>query len=191
VDSARGLAPSRFRSRAAALAALAAAVLLAATACTSRGPTASGTGGGHDDQHVVAVAGWTKIASLPDYVVVANVLPGEEMFTHEQMVAEHPTEGEQVLDGPGNPLGDDVRHVEAHIYDRTTGKPLADLHPEIVLVNHTTGVRTEIPPTLMQDVAIGGLDVHYGNNVVIPANSDLSLSVRIGPEEVSLDGHLD
>ena len=58
-------------------------------------------------------------------------------------------------------------------------------------MNHTTGVRTEIPPTLMQDVRIGALDVHYGINVVVPANSDLSLSVRIGSEEVSLDGHLD
>jgi hypothetical protein len=186
--SSPAVAVRRRRGRIVAFAALPLLAAVSACAGTNAGAARRSAGAGQD---VVAVAGWTRIASLPDYLVVANVLPGEEMFTPAQMAADHPTEGEAVIDGPANPLGDDVRHVEAHIYDRTTGKPLADLHPVIVLVNHTTGTRTEISPTLMQDVKIGALDVHYGNNVVVPADSDLSLSIKIGPEEVSVDGHLD
>jgi uncharacterized Zn-binding protein involved in type VI secretion len=33
--------------------------------------------------------------------------------------------------------------------------------------------------------------VHYGNNVSVPGSSDLSLSVVIGSEQVTVDGHLD
>jgi hypothetical protein len=167
------------------------ALLGAVTVAT--GLSACGSGGGTEGhgQQVVEVAGWTRIASTKSYLVIANVLPGERMYTAEEMAAEHPTVGEMVIEGPAEPLGSDVRHVEAHIYDRTTGKPLSNLSPVIVLLNRTTGAHTDIVPTLMQDVNIGPLDIHYGNNVVVPGGSDLSLSIVVGAEEVSVDGHLD
>lgn len=113
------------------------------------------------------------------------------MFTSAAARAEHPTEGELILDGDGNPVGVDVRHVEAHVYDRGTGLPLTSVAPVLVLRNRTSGELTEIAATLMQDVNIGAPDVHFGNNVLVPGNSDLSLTIRIGDEEVTLDGHLD
>lgn len=144
-----------------------------------------------DDQAVVAAAGWTRIATTEDYIVVANVLPGERMFTSAEAKAEHPTEGELIIDGPGHPLGPDVRHVEAHIYDRTTGLPLTSVRPVIVVLNRTSGELTEVRSTLMQDVNIGAADIHFGNNVPVSGDSDLSLTVTIGDQEVTLDGHLD
>ena len=142
-------------------------------------------------QDVAAAAGWTRIATTAKYFVVANVLPGEHMYTQAERDAEHPTEGELIIAGIGNALGVDVRHVEAHIYDRATGTPLSNVTPSIEILNRTTGQRIHVTPTLMQDIAIGPLDIHYGNNVVVSGNSDLTLAITIGDEAVTVDGHLD
>lgn len=140
---------------------------------------------------VAAAAGWTRIASTASYFVVANVLPGEHMYTLAEDVADHPTVGELIISGVGNPVGDNVRHVEAHIYDRSTGMPLRDVRPSIEVLNRRTGQRIDVAPTLMQDLAIGALDVHYGNNVAVQGDSDLTITITIGDEVVTLDGHLD
>ncbi len=142
-------------------------------------------------QDVVAVAGWTRIAVTESYLVVANVLPGEEMFTSAEAGVEHPIEGELILSGTGRALSTNSRHIETHIYDRRTGVPLADLRPSIVVLNRTTGELIEVEGTLMQDVNIGVLDIHYGNNVAVAGNSDLRLTITVGEEEAILDGHLD
>jgi mRNA degradation ribonuclease J1/J2 len=140
---------------------------------------------------VVAAAGWTRIAATDTYLIVANVLPGEQMFTAAEAQEQHPIEGELIISGNGRALGVDSRHVEAHVYDRSTGLPLANLKPHIVLLNRTTGKQIEVESTLMQDVNIGAIDIHYGNNVTVVGNSDLRLTVTIGDEEATLDGHLD
>ncbi|HEY7628713.1 MAG TPA: hypothetical protein VH761_16700 [Ilumatobacteraceae bacterium] len=144
-----------------------------------------------DADDVAAVAGWTRIALTPSYLLVVNVLPSEAMYTDDEMQAMSPTEGEAILDGPGEPVGLGVRHVEAHIYDRRTGIPLSNVEPTIRVFNRTTGDRVEVAPTLMQDVIIGGPDIHYGNNVAVRGDSDISVQVAVGDEEVTVDGHLD
>ena len=167
-----------------------ACLAVATTGCRFVNPSQS-TSLSDDPQSVVGAAGWTRIASTPRYIVVANVLPGEEMFTGERVRNEHPTVGELVIAGAGNPLGPNVRHVEAHIYDRSTGLPLSNVRPSISVLNRSTGKRTSVPPTLMQDVNSGARDVHYGNNIAVAGDSDLSITVTIGEQEVTLDGHLD
>ena len=142
-------------------------------------------------QDVASVAGWTRIATTQSYLVVANVLPGEEMYTKAEVASEHPIEGELCIIGLGAPVGPLIRHVEAHIYDRLTGLPLTGVTPQITLVDRGTGRPTNVPPTLMQDLGIGALDIHFGNNIAIPSNSDLRLTVTIGNEEATFDGHLD
>ena len=144
-----------------------------------------------DADDVVAAAGWTRAVATEHYLVVVNVLPGEAMFTHAEHAEHHPTEGELILSGPGEPLGPTSRHVEAHIYDRATGLAATDEVPTITLLNRTTGERVEVEPTLMQDVNIGPLDRHFGNNVAVASNSDLSITVVVAGEEVTVDGHLD
>ncbi len=147
----------------------------------------------HDEDaaDVAAAAGWTRTVSTAHYLFVVNVLPAEEMFTNEQYVAEHPVEGELIINGPGVATGRNMRHVEAHIYDITTGLALTDHVPKIVITNRTSGKVTVVPPTLMQDVNIGPLDRHFGNNVYVDSNSDISVNVIVTGEEVSVDGHLD
>jgi len=144
-----------------------------------------------DADDVVAAAGWTRAVATEHYLVVVNVLPGEAMFTHAEHQQHHPTEGELILSGEGEPLGPTSRHVEAHIYDRATGLATSDAVPTITMVNRTTGERIEVEPTLMQDVNIGALDRHFGNNVAVPSDSDLSITVVVAGEEVTVDGHLD
>jgi hypothetical protein len=144
-----------------------------------------------DAAAVASAAGWTRTVSTQHYLFVVNVLPAEEMFTSAEHLAHHQTVGELILDGDGVPLGPNMRHVEAHIYDITTGLALTDRFPTIVLSNRTTGEVSNVPPTLMQDVNIGALDRHFGNNVYVTPNSDISVKVTVNGEEVSVDGHLD
>lgn len=144
------------------------------------------------DADVVTMnAGWTRAILSESYLVVVNVLPAEPMFDAAEHAKTHATEGELIIEGGGRPTGTHMRHVEAHIYDRDTGKVVTDVVPRIVVTNRTTGEVLEVEPTLMQDVNIGVPDQHFGNNVMIMPNSDLTLRVTLGSEEVSVDGHLD
>ena len=142
-------------------------------------------------QDVAGVAGWTRIATTQSYLVVANVLPAEHMYSKAENATEHPTAGELCIIGLGAPVGPLIRHVEAHVYDRLTGLPVTSVTPRITLVDRGTGRPTNVPSTLMQDLNIGALDIHFGNNIAIPSNSDLRLTVTIGNEEATFDGHLD
>jgi hypothetical protein len=140
---------------------------------------------------VSEATGFTKTVVSQHYIVVVNVLPSEHMMTMGDMQMEHPTIGEQIIEGKGNPIGVGVRHVEAHVYDRATGKVLTSVVPKITLLNRTTGETVDVPPTLMQDVIVGALDLHFGNNVPVTGNSDVSVRVNVNGEEVTVDGHLD
>jgi len=137
------------------------------------------------------VAGFTKIGFTADHVVVINVLPGEEMYSRTQFDQHHPVVGELALEGEGTPLTSDYRHVEAHIYDRSTGLPTTSVVPRIEVANRTTGQVSIVNPVQMQDVVVGAPDVHFGDNVAIPGGSDLTVTVRLGNgEEVVVDGRL-
>jgi len=140
---------------------------------------------------VSQATGFTKTVVSQHYVVVVNVLPSEHMMTMSDMQMQHPTEGELIIDGKGYPQGTEIRHVEAHVYDRATGSVVTRVVPTITLINRTTGEIVNVPPTLMQDVIIGALDLHYGNNVPVAGNSDVSVHVSVNGEEVTVDGHLD
>jgi hypothetical protein len=163
---------------------------LGLTSCDVIRDEAASSHAGADD--VATVAGWTRIALTSHYLLVVNVLPSETMFSDGQMKSMRPTVGEAILDGGvGDPTGLGVRHVEAHVYDRTTGLPLSNIKPTIRVFNRTTGDHIDVPPTLMQDVIVGSPDIHYGNNVPVRGNSDISLAITVGDEEVTVDGHLD
>lgn len=178
------------------MARLAPTALLAAAAAVA---LAAGVTDGHDhgdhdsaaDTDVAAVAGFTKVAFTDRWLVVVNVLPAEPMYTPDEVAHEHPTWGEMTLEGEGGPTGPGVRHVEAHLYDRATGLPVDDPVPELEVLVHATGERVPIPAVLMQDVNIGAADVHFGDNVALPGDTDLTITVTIADEEMSLDGHLD
>jgi hypothetical protein len=144
-----------------------------------------------DAADVASVAGWTRIGVTSDYLLVINVLPSEAMYTASEVESMQPTMGEAILHGTGEPVGPGVRHVEAHIYDRATGIAVSDVKPVIRVFNRTTGDRIEVPATLMQDVLVGAADIHWGNNVPVRGDSDISVEVSLGSQEVTIDGHLD
>ncbi|MBI4933462.1 MAG: hypothetical protein HY828_06260 [Actinobacteria bacterium] len=143
------------------------------------------------DGDVAAVAGWTRLSTTDTYIAVANVLPGEAMFTDEANDAEQPLEGELIVVGSGAPVVADARHVEVHLYDRMTGLPVAGLHVTIEVVNLSTGAHFDVPATEMQDLALGDRDRHYGNNVPITGPADIRVIVTAGSERMTFDGHLD
>ncbi len=153
---------------------------------------------GHSDGHealgpvaVSQVAGFTKVGFTTDYMVIVNVLPGEEMFSAEEVARDHPTVGELEIDGEGSEVALDARHVEAHVYDRDTGLAITDPVPVIEVFDGRTGEVNVIRSVLMQDVVVGETDIHFGDNIVIGGDSSLKITVRLGPgEEVVVDGHL-
>ncbi len=149
---------------------------------------------GHTDASesadVRAVAGFTKMTFTERWVVVVNVLPAEPMFTHDEAADLHPSQGELIVHGGAVDISPTARHVEAHVYDRSTGLPVTSPEPELEVLVHATGERITIEPTLMQDVVVGEPDLHFGNNVELPDDTDLTITVTVGDEEVSIDGHL-
>ena len=150
---------------------------------------------GHPHEQSLAVsdvAGFTKVGFTDDYLVVVNVLPGERMFTQEEFDHEHPTVGELALDGEGTPLGEKTRHVEAHVYARSTGLAVTEPEPILEVLRHDTNEVVRIKSVLMQDVAIGAPDIHFGDNVELPDGIDITVRVILGEgEEVVIDGRLD
>lgn len=135
-------------------------------------------------------AGLTKMAISEHYIVVVNVLPPEEMYTAAEVAKLHPTVGELVVDGRVTPALPTTRHTEAHVYAKDTGLPLSDVRPRMTLLDRVTGHVTDVDATLMQDVVLGASDRHFGSNVVIKPGHEFTIVVRVGTEEVSIDGIL-
>ncbi len=141
---------------------------------------------------VADVAGFTKIGFTDEHLVIVNVLPAERMYTQDEFDHEHPTVGELALHGDGSPMGSQGRHVEAHLYDRATGLPVAEPIPVLELIRHDTNEVVPIGSVLMQDVSIGAPDIHFGDNVQLPGGIAITVRVDLGDgKEVVVDGHLD
>lgn len=143
------------------------------------------------DTQVAKVSGWTRLVMTPSYLIVVNVLPGEPMFTQDEIDAQHPLEGELIITGEGVGLTETSRHVEAHVYSRATGIPLHGVVVTLAVSDRTSATRAQIAPTVMMDFLIGRRDIHFGNNVSLPGNIDLSVHITVDGEEVTVDGHLD
>ncbi|MEN9646950.1 MAG: hypothetical protein RL238_3619 [Actinomycetota bacterium] len=113
------------------------------------------------------------------------------MYSDEARSIEHPIEGEAIIAGEGAPIVVDARHVEVHVYDRTSGLPVPGLDLTLIVVNLSTGQRFEVAAAEMQDLSIGSRDRHYGNNVPIAGPADISVTVSIRGERIAFDGHID
>ena len=138
----------------------------------------------------VAGLGLTRVGTTEHYIVVLNVVPPEEMYTPAQAAEQHPTGGEYILNGDMAPIEAHSRHTEAHIYSKDSGKPVTDVVPKIIITDKTDGTTLTPEATLMQDVLIGARDIHFGNNAVIKAGHEFSVTITINTEEVSFSGRL-
>ena len=60
-------------------------------------------------------------------------------------------------------------HVEAHIYDKSSGAVLDSVTPVMAITNQANGASRKIDPVMaMYGVAEGKSDLHYGGNVYLP-----------------------
>lgn len=77
----------------------------------------------------------------------------------------------------------DYQHLEIHVCSRTTGKVVTTMHPTITVVDTTANNRsTVVPVAVMQGVELGTSDLHYGNNVLMPAGHHFTITMVGGGE---------
>ncbi len=176
------------------------APLLAAAACASPGGSA---GAPAKPCHVT---GPSQTSSTASYTMSVATGAPERMYSPSQVAAEHPTDGEVMLrgsmtgdgathdmgsmgevgastGGAGSAAGASLQHVEVHICSRATGQVIDDALPTMIVVDRTTGQTDYLPVAVMQGVTAGASDLHYGNNVAIPAGHQLTLTVTLGGED--------
>ena len=79
------------------------------------------------------------------------------------------------------PMGDMYAfHLEAHIYDRSTGKVVIIPPSEVTIsvTNESNGSTMNVPIAVMYDPMVGVQDIHYGNNILLgPGNFTIHVIV--------------
>jgi hypothetical protein len=116
----------------------------------------------------------------------------EQMWTRAQAAKMHPKTGELILAGAmsgGMPMGDGQRHLEVHIYSRTTGIAVAGAHPAISLrdVSVANAKTVSVPVAEMEGIAAGPTDLHYGNNVSVVGGQLYLVTVTLDGERALLE----
>ncbi len=74
------------------------------------------------------------------------------------------------------------RHLEIHICSRSTGKVLSGLNPTIDVVDNTAHDMSTLVPVSVMEGINQPLDLHYGNNVVMPPGRTFTVTVREGSD---------
>lgn len=91
------------------------------------------------------------------------------------------TSNTQMATGMG---GADVRHLEVHICSRSTGKVVQNAQPTITVVDHTSsGMADDVSVAEMQGIGAGVADLHYGNNITMPAMHRYTVTVTLNGEQ--------
>jgi hypothetical protein len=117
-----------------------------------------------------------KVATTPDYVMVAVAGPSESMFTPSEATSKRPTSGEVMLSGQmvgssgsmSTGSGSTMRHVEVHICAKATGKAVISAMPRMDLRDLSAGSMTSsLQVGEMQGLDRNPADTHYGNNVTV------------------------
>jgi hypothetical protein len=117
-----------------------------------------------------------KLATTPDYMMVAVAGPSESMFTPSEATSQHPTSGEVMLSGQmagssgsmSMGSGSAMRHVEVHICSKANGKAVVSAMPSMELRDVTAGsMMSSMQVGEMQGLDRNPADTHYGNNVTV------------------------
>ena len=122
-----------------------------------------------------------QIASTRDHrytLLVGNV---ENMYMPRQVRANHLKHGEEMLRGNMTPVamltGGPIRHLEVQICVRTTQAVVTNAHPRIVVKDTTKDKSVMLPFSVMVGVGEGIADLHYGNNLAMPAGHRFIITV--------------
>ena len=133
-------------------------------------------------------------ATTPSYTFKLVIGAPAQMWTRAQVEATHPETGELPLMGsmPGISMSGSQRHLEVHVYSRSTGKPVAGAHPTITVTDITAknAKPTQIPVAEMERVAMGeadAADLHYGNNVTLTPGHHYKVTVTLSGQQAILE----
>jgi len=146
--------------------------------------------------------------TVGSYKLTLMIGSQEQMYTQQQFDEQHPTSGEVMVSatmtmtegtpmaGTGTPMSDmamggtDIKHREVHVAD-ATGKTVTDATVTIEVIDNTAqNMSTNVPISTMYGVQQGMSDLHYGNNVTMPANRDYMVNVNVNGQQGTFKFHL-
>lgn len=135
-------------------------------------------------------AGVSQTITTRSFTMVVEIANGSEtMYTQAQAHAEHPQSGEIMLGGSMTevPLssgpGTTGHHLELHVCRRSTGQVVSLASPTITVADiSTSSPPVSVPVAVMQGVAAGPEDVHYGNNVLLVPGHRYRVAVQLDGE---------
>jgi hypothetical protein len=111
------------------------------------------------------------------------------MYMPYQVRKNHIKHGEVMLrgtmSGPSLLSGGPIRHLEVQICTRRTRGVVTNAKPTITVVDRTTGRKRKLPVAVMQDIAVGKADLHYGNNIAMRAKHRYLVKVTWQGERVA------
>jgi hypothetical protein len=123
-------------------------------------------------------------ATTSSYTFTLMIGMPEPMWTPAQVKVKHPKTGEVMLMGSmggAMSMGGSQRHLEVHIYSRSTGKPVAGANPTITVIDTSAknAMAIKVPVAEMQGVVAGAADLHYGNNVDLVGGHTYKVTVTL------------
>lgn len=168
--------------------------VLCLTACGQSAPAGASaasrtitSSGSTTSSSCVPGPGITQTVTTSSYLQVLDVGPPEKMYTPTQVQTQQPTSGEvmvgggqmSTMGGMGDPPN--AHHLEVHICERTTGKVVSNLKPDITLIDDSAGNTIQhVAAVEMQGVTSGAADLHYGNTVSMPPAHRYTVKVTAG-----------
>ena len=91
------------------------------------------------------------------------------------------TSNTQMATGMG---GADVRHLEVHICSRSSRKVVQHAQPTMTVVDDTSnGMADHVSVAAMEGIGAGVGDLHYGNNITMPAMHRYTVTVTLNGEK--------
>lgn len=130
-----------------------------------------------------SAAAGVHIATTSMYRLALHVGMPEMMYTPAQVRKLHPKTGEVMLRGKmmmGMKMGGSTRHLEVHVCLRKNRAVITNAHPTITLTDRTSkGMPMNISVAVMEGIGAGTADLHYGNNVPMPASHRFTVTVAL------------
>jgi hypothetical protein len=114
-----------------------------------------------------------RVALTRSFRFTLRLGPVENMFMPRQVRATHPKHGEVMLRGTMTRAamltGGPIRHLEVQICSRQTRAVVTTANPTIVVRDQTVKRTERLPVSVMEGIGEGVADLHYGNNIAMPA----------------------
>ena len=91
---------------------------------------------------------------------------------------------------PGSGVGASARHLEIHICSLADGSVVQDAQPTIRVVDQSSGgMTTQVPVAVMEGIGMGTADLHYGNNLDMPAGHAYTVTVTLNSDIATFNIH--